>query len=145
MVDVMMLKVFPEIISRMSEEMLGIDAVLGEGDRDRVAVTSFVEISGDWRGRVVLEFSPELSVRVTRKLFDLDLEEIPEESLVADAIKELANVTGGTFKSLVSQANKLSIPFYSGSLLEDRRQELCNFEFSLNGEPLIVRVLQNDD
>lgn len=102
--------------------------------------TGTVSVSGAWQGHIVVSMSPALATVITAAMLALD-DVSPED--VSDAIGELANIVGGTVKSLGPGPSGLSLPYVSldaavplflGSALARRVDIVCD------GEPLRLGV-----
>ncbi len=72
-------------------------------------VTSAVQIVGDWQGAVRLDIELELARRVCANLMGVDANELSPQD-ICDAAGELANMTGGSVKSLCAPHCGLSLP-----------------------------------
>jgi chemotaxis protein CheX len=106
-------------------------------------VAGSVSITGSWSGHVVVEVSLEAARRIAAELLGLAEDEL-EDSDVADAVGELANVVGGNIKSLLPPPNALSLPVvaWGGAALlawPDVEDSVLA-ELSWGGEPLTVTV-----
>lgn len=112
------------------------------------AVEAQVHITGTWRGTVVLHASERLAARIAQRLFRLgDLSPSVED--VQDAFGEIANITGGNIKGLISVADAhLSLPGVVQGMDYSMRvpgsREVGRTEFLCEGEPLVVTILQAD-
>jgi len=111
-------------------------------------VEAQVHITGTWRGVVVLHASESLAKRVARRLFGGDAP--PEAADVQDAVGELANITGGNIKGLLSAEDAhLSLPAVVYG--RDYRvhipgsEPLGRFEFLSDGDPFVVTLLRASD
>lgn len=103
-----------EQLIRLTEEiwssMLGIDLqsvdvapALGK------KVSSCVQILGEWEGAVRLDCSEALA-RVAAATFVGEEPQNVDPEQIRDAAGELANMTGGSFKTLLPKPCKLSLP-----------------------------------
>jgi chemotaxis protein CheX len=114
------------------------------------AVEAQVHIAGTWRGAVVLHTSETLAERIAQKMFGMDSDRrrpTPEDK--QDAFGEVANITGGNIKGLLSEGDAyLSLPAVVQGLNYSVRvpgsRQLWRLEFVCEGEPLVVTILQAD-
>jgi hypothetical protein len=75
----------------------------------RPMLTCRVEITGAWRGVVVLDCAAELARRAATVMFGVEAHALTAEH-VQDALGELANITGGNLKALLPAPAYLSLP-----------------------------------
>jgi chemotaxis protein CheX len=109
------------------------------------AVEAQVHIAGTWQGVVVLHTSEALAARVAQRMFNLG-DETPTAEDMQDAFGEVANITGGNIKGLLSEGDAhLSLPAVVQGLDYAVRvpgsREVARVEFICEGEPLVVTVL----
>jgi chemotaxis protein CheX len=109
------------------------------------AVEAQVHIAGTWQGVVVLHTSEALAARVAQRMFNLG-ENTPTAEDMQDAFGEVANITGGNIKGLISEGDAhLSLPAVVQGLDYAVRvpgsREVARVEFICEGEPLVVTVL----
>ena len=74
-----------------------------------VATTGSVTVSGAWEGSVLLELSPGMDRLLAAMMFQLEPEMLGDDE-VGDAVGELANMIGGSVKSLLPEPSRLSLP-----------------------------------
>ena len=72
-------------------------------------VSGSVEIHGLWNGAVVVACSGDLARNIAANLFGVAAESTTLDQ-VQDVIGELANITGGNFKSLLPERCSLALP-----------------------------------
>jgi chemotaxis protein CheX len=72
-----------------------------------------VSIEGAFDGRVRVEMALPLARQLAAQMFMLGEDEV-DDSLVDDALGELANIIGGNIKALLPSPSKLSLPGPSG-------------------------------
>jgi chemotaxis protein CheX len=107
---------------------------------DEDMLTASVTISGAWSGVVGVSCSPELARRAASAMFDTT--RLVSEEEACDALREIANIIGGNFKSLVSSPSRLSLPEVreravgASGLLPVHR-----LWFECEGEPLLITVM----
>jgi chemotaxis protein CheX len=103
-----------------------------------------VQISGAWDGEVRVQCSAELAHRAAGIMFAIDRAKA-NATQAEDALRELANVTGGNLMEILPGPSKLSMPSvwngtgappHAGGLL------LSRLHFECEGEPLSVVVLR---
>lgn len=101
-----------EIATAVWDSMLGSSLSVCEPREDLAwgeKLSSCVTISGTWEGVVVLDFSPPFGRRAACLMFGMDDSEVGETE-INDTIGELANMVGGSIKSLLPEPCKLGIP-----------------------------------
>ena len=76
-------------------------------------VTASVQINGTWNGVVTLSIPDGLSRECAAIRFDVASDEATEED-IEEAMGELANMTGGSFKSLIDGTCELGLPAVRG-------------------------------
>jgi chemotaxis protein CheX len=112
-------------------------------DAGPVDVTGVVSVSGAWIGRVIVTFSPTASQRATAALLGIDATEVSSAD-VDDAVGELANIIGGSVKSLMPQPTVLSLPAVrAGGFPEDVGTTVCQLSGTWLDEPVSVAVLES--
>jgi chemotaxis protein CheX len=108
-------------------------------------VTAKVQITGAWRGAVLLACSEELAKKVARVMFGLDSEE-PTSEEVRDALAEITHVTAGNFKSLVSGHCHLAMPQVTDRALDPPiapgEAVTSHQAFACQGELFVVTILE---
>lgn len=73
------------------------------------AITTNIQISGQWQGIVALKIEHALAQQLAVKMFSIEKEEVTDEE-INDAASEMTNIIGGNLKSILPQPNKLSLP-----------------------------------
>ena len=131
--------VWTSYLDPMGEHPLVVDGVPdpGVGTADVVAT---VAISGAWDGRVLLCFSPPAARRAAAALLGVEEADEVGDVDVADAVGELANIIGGSVKSLMPQPTVLSLPAVSHGAFPELGGEVCRLTGTWNGEPVSVAV-----
>lgn len=82
-----------------------------------------VQITGQWRGSVIVRCPDTVAQKAAEKMFSPMKPPFPDD-LVADALAEITNQTGGGIKALLPQPSDLSIPIvFSGLELAFRTRE----------------------
>ncbi|MBS1818606.1 MAG: chemotaxis protein CheX [Acidobacteria bacterium] len=110
------------------------------------SVEAQVHITGTWRGVVVLHTSEALAAKVAHQMLNLGRRSATAED-IQDAFGEVANMTGGNIKGLLSDADaRMSLPSVvrgrDYTVRVPRAQELVRATLSCQDEPLIITVLQ---
>lgn len=111
-------------------------------------VASAVQIVGDWQGGVRLDIDLELARQACANLTGVDAGELSPED-VRDAAGELANMVGGSVKTLCAQSSRLSLP--SVAIGRDFEFSLCQgtviqtLSFSHPGGVLTVSVIERQE
>lgn len=78
-----------------------------------------VEISGAWRGELLLGCSNELARSAAAAMFGKEPDETTSED-IRDALGELTNMVGGNFKTLLKGDCRLSVPKIVDALPENQ-------------------------
>ena len=114
-------------------------------EQEACTVIGKVQITGAWRGTVLLECSEKLAKKAARIMFGLDSgQPTPEDT--RDALAEITNVTAGNFKSLVGGQCHLSMPQVTdhvlGQPIEPQNAVISRQAFDCEGELFLVTVLE---
>lgn len=121
---------------------------LPAGSAAEPAMEAQVHIAGDWQGAVVLHAAPSLVASVARRMFSLG-EQPPTLDDMQDAFGEVANITGGNLKGLLSDGGAhLSLPTVvqgrDYSVTIPGSQEVARRAFVCEGFPLVVTIMRAD-
>lgn len=102
-----------EIVEQVWESFLGGGVVAASGDSKNAAVddqmVAWVAISGDWTGHMKVVTSRECAYQIAAEMFMMESDQV-DITEVADALGEIANMVGGSIKSMVGVACTLSLP-----------------------------------
>lgn len=134
-----------DIVQSLASACLGIDAARIPADEASLAaegelMTASVAISGAWRGAVAVSCSPHLARRVGSAMFGTS--ELVSDEEARDALREIVNIIGGNFKSLVSGPSRLSLPTVrDGDGYWTDALPVHRLHFDCGGEVLVVSVL----
>ena len=123
------------LVDEMTTSMLGsgIDGEVEETlDEDQHEVIGCVHLSDDpWSGSILVSMTREAANAATATMFMLGEDEV-DESLVADAMGEFANVLAGMIKTEIGGGCQLSLPTVTagaglrfavpGTVVVDRRR-----------------------
>lgn len=121
-----------------------IAAAEAAGDHQHWAGT--VRISGAWDGEVRVQCSPELAHRAAAILFAVE-RAAANAAQAEDALRELANVTGGNLMEVLPGPSQLSMPSVwngEGTAPHANGLLLSRLHFECQGEPLSVLVLRTE-
>ena len=105
-----------------------------------------VRISGAWDGEVRVQCSPELAHRAAAILFAID-RAAANVAQAEDALRELANVTGGNLMEVLPGPSTLSMPSVSNGAAGSQQPAgllLSRLYFECQGEPLSIVVLRTE-
>ncbi len=102
--------VVDEIFGSMAGVRMTPSATLLVPDQGTSYITSAVQIVGDWQGAVRLDMDLELARRVCANLMAVDANDLSPQD-IRDAAGELANMTGGSVKTLCAPNCGLSLPW----------------------------------
>jgi chemotaxis protein CheX len=72
-------------------------------------LTSFVQLTGEWNGAVMLECSEQQACQFAGRILAMDAPEDVDDD-VRDMLGELANMIGGNMKSGMATGIRLSMP-----------------------------------
>jgi chemotaxis protein CheX len=111
-------------------------------------VTATVQITGDSLWTVRLDCSKELARVATALMFGQEPEEVSDDD-VKDAFGEMANMTGGNVKNLLTVSSRLALPTVTGGsgfrVVIPGAHVSNRIGFLCDGQPLVVSVLQQTD
>ena len=114
----------------------------------RPLVVVSVHLSGGWNGSVSVVVSEPTSWEIARLMFPGLPEEALSYELVVDAMRELANMTGGNLKSLLPATSTLSLPEFhvwrSDRYYQQRREPFVELHCTFGDQPYHV-VIEKDD
>jgi len=105
-----------------------------------------VRISGAWDGEVRVHCSSELAHRAAAILFAVE-RAAANAAQAEDALRELANVTGGNLMEILPGPSQLSMPSVwngEGASPHVAGLLLSRLHFECQGEPLSVVVLRTE-
>ncbi len=111
-----------------------------------VAWAGTVRISGAWDGEVRVQCSAELAHRAAAILFAVERAQT-NAAQAEDALRELANVTGGNLMEVLPGPSQLSMPTVwngEGTAPEVAGLMLSRLYFACQGEPLSVVVVRTE-
>jgi chemotaxis protein CheX len=114
------------------------------------SVTAMVGLAGTCNGIVCLHTSQTLALSLTAQMLGMDISEVNDD--VDDALGEIANMVGGSFKHHLSNNGddiKLSTPsVVTGtdySFSSGRSGDALTVVFSANGEEFLVSIVLEVD
>jgi len=96
------------------------------GDR----LTSFVHLTGDWNGAVLLDCNPRQACLFAGLILSMDPPDIVDDD-VRDVLGELANMIGGNMKCSMPTGVRLSMP----TVMEGR-----DYDLRICGSQILERV-----
>ena len=96
------------------------------GDR----LTSFVHLTGDWNGAVLLDCNPRQACQFAGLILSMDPPDIVDDD-VRDVLGELANMIGGNMKCSMPTGVRLSMP----TVMEGR-----DYDMRICGSQILKRV-----
>lgn len=121
------------ITQNILSTMLQLDAT-SFGSTDHASksdrVTGCVQISGEWRGAVVIQSSEHLAKTFACRLLQMTDDELSHADML-DAFAEMTNMIGGNIKGQVPAPSSLSIPSVTTG---------HDFEFHLAGASIVQEV-----
>jgi chemotaxis protein CheX len=98
-----------DIFNSMAGVKLAPSATLVAPDNATGYLTSAVQIVGDWQGAVRLDMDLQLARQVCANLMGVECDDLSPQD-IRDAAGELANMTGGSVKTLCAPTCGLSLP-----------------------------------
>jgi chemotaxis protein CheX len=135
--------VWTSYLDPVGEHPLVVDGVPDPG-AGKAVVMATVAISGAWHGRVLLSFSPVAAGRAAAALLGIEEGDDVSDGDVADAVGELANIIGGSVKSLMPQPTALSLPSVATDGAADvGGTDVCRVTGTWLGEPVSVAVQES--
>jgi hypothetical protein len=105
-----------------------------------VTVSAWVDITGPWRGSVVVTCDAETATALTECLLRSRPPEVIEPEDVDDALGEIANVLGGNVKSLLPEPSSLGLPQTGPIPPATRPDDLCRVDAQWRGQFLTITV-----
>lgn len=133
-----------DIVQCVFSMCVGVDASRvpsGDGVPDGDLLAASVTITGAWRGAVAISCTASLARRAAESMFGTT--QLPSAEEAGDALREVANIIAGNYKSLVSGPSHLSLPVMIDPADAPRNGGLHrDFWFDCEGDLLVVRVAQ---
>lgn len=109
------------------------------------SLSALIHIHGTWEGTVILHCSRALAGHIAGAMFAIEPEELSEDE-VGDAVGEIANMLGGSIKSMVDGPASLSLPTVIGGeqyVVKIPGSTVLNeVWFTTSDESMVVSVLQ---
>ncbi|MDH3628805.1 MAG: chemotaxis protein CheX [Acidobacteriota bacterium] len=115
-------------------------------DGEQAAFASYVKVSGDFRGAIILECPAQIARHAAAMLFETDSETIPEDEM-QDAVEELTRIVGKGIQKQFFDPGKVSAP---KPLRHDdatspvcAMEERCNLHLFSEGLPIRIAILES--
>jgi chemotaxis protein CheX len=105
-----------------------------------VTVSAWVQITGPWRGAVVVTCDEPTAIGLTECLLRARPPAVIEPEDVADALGELANVLGGNVKAALPGPSSLGLPETGPTPPAARPDDLCRVDAQWRGQHLTITV-----
>jgi chemotaxis protein CheX len=145
-------KKLEEAVITIWSTMLGMDAVPTQsstGDIKRMnsgLLTSCIQITGAWRGAIEVNCYVSLARQFAATMFSMSEHEVTRQD-INDALGELTNMIGGSFKAFLPEPSTLSLP----AVIEGQdfffqvmnSHPLAKFSFNCNGKCFHVTVQED--
>ena len=110
---------------------------------DENVLRSYVNVSGEWEGSVVVECSAAITQHAAAMMFGTDSDDMSSDDL-QDALNELTRLVGKRIQSHLPGAGKLSAPKpLKGTELSAMRG-LEEVELNCEGRPVKISVFQSE-
>jgi len=135
-----------QVVDEVLETFVGVVVDEPRSEGAVLPVTAFVQITGGWTATVLVSCSDELATTVTAAMLALPVDELAQAD-ISDAVGEVANMIGGSVKSLMLEPADLSLPtviFGASGASVPGTELLHRVERTCAGEPLQVTVLAAD-
>jgi len=110
-----------EIVRSVFKTMMGLDVTSSDAPWSHIGsrLTSFVHLTGDWNGAVLLECNSRQACQFAGRILAMDPPESVDDD-VRDVLGELANMIGGNTKCVMAPGVRLSMP----TVMEGRDYDL---------------------
>jgi chemotaxis protein CheX len=110
------------------------------------SVEAQVHITGSWNGVVAIHTSEQLAARVARQMLNLGRRN-PTAEDIQDAFGEVANMTGGNIKGLMSESDAvMSLPSVvmgrDYSVRVPRTRQVAHYTFRCGDDPFVITLLE---
>jgi chemotaxis protein CheX len=117
-------------------------------DKENGYVVASVQIVGSWKGAVRLDMDLSLARTTAANLLAVDVSEVSQDD-IRDSAGELANMTGGSVKGLISASCNLSLPSVAiGSNYEftiKNGKVVLESGFATESGKLLVTIIERQD
>ena len=121
------------ITQNVLQTMVNMDACeseVAEPCSQEERMTGCVQISGTWRGAVVIQTTEGFARQAAREMFDIAASEVTSADMV-DTLAEITNMIGGNIKSQVPSPSYLSLPSVTTG---------HDFNFRLTGAEIVSQL-----
>lgn len=131
------------------QSALGLDLQIGNGDpsADETKLSSYVKISGDWKGAILLECPESVTRHASAMLFGMDPEGLPTQEM-QDTVDELARMVGKSLQQILAPTGKTSSPRATqegtGNPVLAAMRGVMQLDLSCEGRPLRISVLESE-
>jgi chemotaxis protein CheX len=135
------------IVESIFAELLGLGVLPAPVPADPAGdqLVGLVRISGGWHGTVTVTCDQALAGRIAAAMLD----RAPAgDAEVADAMGEVANMTGGNVKALLPGPSVLSLPEVAGGAVAagpPPGRVVSRLAFAIDSAPLVVTVIEDPD
>lgn len=132
------------------QAVLGLD-LTGQGNSgetpSETMLASYVKISGDWKGAILLECPESVTRHASAMLFEVDADSLPKQEM-QDAVDELARMVGKSLQQIVSPEGKTSSPRPTEEGTQARglagMRGVVELKLSCEGRPVHISVLESE-
>jgi len=123
------------ITQNVFETMVNMGVCIGElpQQQSQERITGCVQISGAWRGAVMLQTTEKLVRHAASEMLSIKGHEVTAADM-EDTLAEITNMIGGNIKSQVPSPSYLSLPSVTTGQ---------DFNFRLNGAEVVSEVPMN--
>ena len=139
-----------EYTNFICSSFLGVEAFHTHSELDpetETLITGSIQISGEWKGLIVLYLHPVLGDEFAKKMFSLEQGQISEDEL-RDAVGEIVNMVGGNLKSVLPQPSYLGLPIIALNGNKPQfpsTRECSRIVFECMGKNFAVTILQKKE
>ena len=131
------------------QNTLGLDltAPVGDGENPEDTLASYVKISGDWKGAILLECAESVTRHASAMLFSVDADELPKQEM-QDAVDELTRMVGKSLQQILAPAGKTSSPRSTEEGEEtpalSGMRGVMRLDLSCEGRPIRISLLESE-
>jgi chemotaxis protein CheX len=133
------------IVQDVWSQVLNLEAQPAE-DEGPCELTGCIQITGAWRGAVVVSMPRQLARLAAAAMFQIEAAAVGEDEC-RDALGELTNMLGGHVKAMVASPSQLALPaVVPGSdhcLRQGRLELMAEQDMSCQGLGFVVQVLED--
>jgi chemotaxis protein CheX len=134
------------IVTDVWQQVLGLEAAEAPPPTgDDAWLTACIQITGAWRGAVIITAPPAVARAAAVAMFQLAPTAIGDDE-ARDALGELANMVGGHVKALLPGPSQLALPVVTPGRephIRHALEEVARIGACADGQIVLVRVLED--